>query len=189
MFKSQERLRPALCWLGEWWSVGPSRADSSSRVGSAREHSWRLASSVPRCRSSFCRTSARLKNRGLLDSTLVVWGGEFGRTVYCQGGLTRENYGRDHHPRCFTMWMAEVEFAEASPTGKQTTSVTMWRKIRPHQRSECNDPALFGYRPRTAVILLPRLGESIDWGGTATSHPRGFGIVLLNRFLRLGVHG
>ncbi len=71
-----------------------------------------------------------LKNRGLLDSTLVVWGGEFGRTVYCQGGLTRENYGRDHHPRCFTMWMAEVEFAEASPTGKQTTLVTMWRKIR-----------------------------------------------------------
>jgi arylsulfatase A-like enzyme len=47
-----------------------------------------------------------LKRRGLLDSTLVVWGGEFGRTVYCQGGLTRENYGRDHHPKCFTMWMA-----------------------------------------------------------------------------------
>jgi hypothetical protein len=47
-----------------------------------------------------------LKQRGLLDQTLVVWGGEFGRTVYCQGGLTRENYGRDHHPKCFTMWMA-----------------------------------------------------------------------------------
>ncbi len=47
-----------------------------------------------------------LKNRGLLDSTLVVWGGEFGRTVYCQGNLTKENYGRDHHPKCFTMWMA-----------------------------------------------------------------------------------
>jgi hypothetical protein len=47
-----------------------------------------------------------LKQRGLLDSTLVVWGGEFGRTVYCQGGLTRENYGRDHHPRCFSMWLA-----------------------------------------------------------------------------------
>jgi hypothetical protein len=47
-----------------------------------------------------------LKARGMLDDTLVVWGGEFGRTVYCQGGLTRENYGRDHHPRCFTMWMA-----------------------------------------------------------------------------------
>jgi hypothetical protein len=47
-----------------------------------------------------------LKQRGLLDSTLVVWGGEFGRTVYCQGGLSRDNYGRDHHPRCFPMWMA-----------------------------------------------------------------------------------
>jgi hypothetical protein len=47
-----------------------------------------------------------LKQRGLLDSTLVVWGGEFGRTIYSQGGLTKENYGRDHHPRCFTMWMA-----------------------------------------------------------------------------------
>jgi uncharacterized protein (DUF1501 family) len=47
-----------------------------------------------------------LKQRGLLDDTLVVWGGEFGRTVYCQGHLTPTNYGRDHHPRCFTMWFA-----------------------------------------------------------------------------------
>jgi hypothetical protein len=47
-----------------------------------------------------------LKERGLLDDTMVVWGGEFGRTVYCQGKLTADNYGRDHHPRCFTMWMA-----------------------------------------------------------------------------------
>lgn len=47
-----------------------------------------------------------LKQRGLLDSTLVVWGGEFGRTVYSQGTLTHENYGRDHHPRNFCMWLA-----------------------------------------------------------------------------------
>ena len=47
-----------------------------------------------------------LKQRGLLDETLVLWGGEFGRTVYCQGTLTPENYGRDHHPRCFTFWLA-----------------------------------------------------------------------------------
>ena len=47
-----------------------------------------------------------LKQRGLLDETLVVWGGEFGRTVYCQGTLTETNFGRDHHPRCFSMWMA-----------------------------------------------------------------------------------
>ncbi|MCA9103289.1 MAG: DUF1501 domain-containing protein, partial [Planctomycetales bacterium] len=47
-----------------------------------------------------------LKQRGMLDDTLILWGGEFGRTVYCQGTLTKENYGRDHHPRCFPMWMA-----------------------------------------------------------------------------------
>jgi len=47
-----------------------------------------------------------LKQRGLLDDTLVVWGGEFGRTVYCQGKLTADDYGRDHHPRCFTIWLA-----------------------------------------------------------------------------------
>ncbi len=47
-----------------------------------------------------------LKQRGLLDDTLVIWGGEFGRTNYSQGRLTVDNYGRDHHPRCFTMWMA-----------------------------------------------------------------------------------
>ena len=47
-----------------------------------------------------------LKARGMYDDTLVVWGGEFGRTIYTQGNLTKENYGRDHHPRCFTMWMA-----------------------------------------------------------------------------------
>jgi len=47
-----------------------------------------------------------LKQRGMLDDTLLVWGGEFGRTVYSQGKLTPTNYGRDHHPRCFTMWLA-----------------------------------------------------------------------------------
>ena len=49
---------------------------------------------------------ADLKRRGLLDDTLVVWGGEFGRTNYCQGLLTAGNFGRDHHPRCFTIWLA-----------------------------------------------------------------------------------
>jgi hypothetical protein len=47
-----------------------------------------------------------LKQRGLFDETLIIWGGEFGRTIYSQGGLTHDNYGRDHHPRAFTMWMA-----------------------------------------------------------------------------------
>jgi len=47
-----------------------------------------------------------LKQRGLLETTLVIWGGEFGRTVYSQGALTKDNYGRDHHPRNFSIWMA-----------------------------------------------------------------------------------
>ncbi len=47
-----------------------------------------------------------LKQKGMFDETLIIWGGEFGRTIYSQGGLTKTNYGRDHHPRCFTMWMA-----------------------------------------------------------------------------------
>ena len=42
----------------------------------------------------------------MLEDTLVIWGGEFGRTIYCQGKLTSDDYGRDHHPRCFTIWMA-----------------------------------------------------------------------------------
>ena len=62
-----------------------------------------------RCRDTDQATTALikdLKQRGLLDETLVIWGGEFGRTVYCQGDLSPSNYGRDHHPRCFSIWMA-----------------------------------------------------------------------------------
>jgi len=69
-----------------------------------------LGGDLPRQCNDIDQASAALitdlKQRGLLDETLVVWGGEFGRTVYCQGALSRENYGRDHHPRCFTTWMA-----------------------------------------------------------------------------------
>ncbi len=64
---------------------------------------------VKQCKQTDQATGALivdLKRRGLLDDTLVIWGGEFGRTVYSQGQLSPEDYGRDHHPRCFTMWMA-----------------------------------------------------------------------------------
>src|SRR5262249_22213253 len=47
-----------------------------------------------------------LKRKGLFEKTLIIWGGEFGRTIYSQGGLSKTNYGRDHHPRCYTIWMA-----------------------------------------------------------------------------------
>lgn len=75
---------------------------------------WDQHNDLPRdlalqCRGTDQPTAALvsdLKQRGLLDDTLVVWGGEFGRTVYCQGRLTEGNYGRDHHPRNFTMWLA-----------------------------------------------------------------------------------
>jgi hypothetical protein len=59
-----------------------------------------------------------LKQRGMLDDTLLIWGGEFGRTIYSQGGLTNENYGRDHHPRCFTMWMAGGGFKPGTVYGE-----------------------------------------------------------------------
>jgi hypothetical protein len=59
-----------------------------------------------------------LKQRGLLNDTLVVWGGEFGRTVYCQGKLTAEDYGRDHHPRCFTVWLAGAGIQAGASMGE-----------------------------------------------------------------------
>ena len=59
-----------------------------------------------------------LAQRGLLEDTLVVWGGEFGRTVYSQGKLTEDNYGRDHHPRCFTMWMAGAGIKPGTAIGE-----------------------------------------------------------------------
>ena len=61
------------------------------------------------CRETDQPTAALIRDlerRGLLEDTLVVWGGEFGRTNYCQGKLNGQNFGRDHHPLCFTMWMA-----------------------------------------------------------------------------------
>ncbi|MCE9611537.1 MAG: DUF1501 domain-containing protein [Chthoniobacter sp.] len=84
------------------------------RVVQLLHRGWDQHNDLPRQLGNQCRDTDQgtaaliqdLKNHGLLDSTLVVWGGEFGRTVYSQGKLTKDDYGRDHHPRCFTMWMA-----------------------------------------------------------------------------------
>jgi hypothetical protein len=73
------------------------------------QHNYLNGSISSQCKKTDQPTAALikdLKRRGLLEDTLVIWGGEFGRTVYSQGKLTGESYGRDHHPRCFTMWMA-----------------------------------------------------------------------------------
>jgi hypothetical protein len=75
---------------------------------------WDQHDNLPRLIAGQCRETDQpsaalvkdLKQRGLLDDTLVVWGGEFGRTSYSQGTLTADNFGRDHHPRCFTIWLA-----------------------------------------------------------------------------------
>ena len=75
---------------------------------------WDAHGNLPREHESQCKDIDQgsaaliqdLKRRGMLEDTLVIWGGEFGRTAYCQGNLSADNYGRDHHPRCFTVWMA-----------------------------------------------------------------------------------
>jgi hypothetical protein len=75
---------------------------------------WDQHGDCPKRIASQCRDTDQptaaliqdLKERGLFDDTLVIWGGEFGRTVYSQGKLTDDNYGRDHPPRCFTVWLA-----------------------------------------------------------------------------------
>jgi uncharacterized protein DUF1501 len=74
------------------------------------DHHGKLPIELPRrCKATDQASAALvmdLKARGMLDETLVIWGGEFGRTVYCQGRMTEDDYGRDHHPRCFSLWMA-----------------------------------------------------------------------------------
>ena len=87
---------------------------------------WDQHGKLPRDLARQCRATDQasaalvldLKERGLLDDTLVIWGGEFGRTVYCQGRLTEDDYGRDHHPRCFTMWMTGGGFKPGMTYGE-----------------------------------------------------------------------
>ncbi|MEO2035823.1 MAG: DUF1501 domain-containing protein, partial [Planctomycetaceae bacterium] len=87
---------------------------------------WDQHQNLPKDLASQCRDTDQgtaalildLERRGLLQDTLVVWGGEFGRTIYCQGQLTADNYGRDHHPRCFTMWMAGGGVAAGTTFGE-----------------------------------------------------------------------
>jgi hypothetical protein len=89
-------------------------AERGVRFTQIYHRGWDVHSDVVKLLPKLCHDVDRacfalltdLKSRGLLDETLVTWGGEFGRTVYSQGGLSKENYGRDHHPKCFTVWMA-----------------------------------------------------------------------------------
>ena len=107
------------CSRGGWSSAACASCRSITTTGT------RTPTSPAACPIN-ARTSIRpcygliqdLKQRGLLDETLVIWGGEFGRTIYSQGGLSAQNYGRDHHPRCFTMWMAGGGFKGGTVLGE-----------------------------------------------------------------------
>jgi uncharacterized protein (DUF1501 family) len=88
--------------------------ERGTRVVQILHRGWDQHSGLPKNIAAQCQDTEQacaalvkdLKQRGLLEDTLIVWGGEFGRTVYSQGTLTKDNYGRDHHPRNFCMWMA-----------------------------------------------------------------------------------
>jgi hypothetical protein len=88
-------------------------AERGVRFTQVYKRGWDMHSNVAGLLPMTCQETDRgcyalvtdLKQRGMLDDTLVIWAGEFGRTVYSQGGLSKDNYGRDHHPRCFTTWM------------------------------------------------------------------------------------
>jgi Protein of unknown function (DUF1501) len=94
--------------------LGRRLLERGVRVVQILHRGWDQHSGLPKNLAAQCQDTEQacaalvkdLKQRGMLDDTLVVWGGEFGRTVYSQGTLTKENYGRDHHPRNFCMWMA-----------------------------------------------------------------------------------
>ena len=97
-----------------------------------------------------------LKQRGLLDDTIVVCAGEFGRTVYCQGKLERDDYGRDHHPRCFSAWMAGggiqggISYGETDDFSYNVVQDPVGRP-----RPACNHPSPVGHRPRKADLPVP----------------------------------
>ena len=101
------RSPPTACWR----AGSPSAACTFIQL---YHQGWDQHGNLPKNLERQCRETDQasaalvtdLKRRGMLDDTLVVWGGEFGRTSYSQGTLTATNYGRDHHPRCFTIWMA-----------------------------------------------------------------------------------
>lgn len=89
-------------------------AERDVRFVQVYHRGWDVHSDLPSVLPDQCRDIDQgayglvqdLKSKGLLDDTLVIWGGEFGRTIYCQGKLTPSDYGRDHHPKCFAIWMA-----------------------------------------------------------------------------------
>ena len=122
--ESPARSRPTACWPAAWPSAASGSSSSTTRAGTTTATC--PAASAQQCRETDQACAALiqdLKQRGMLDDTLVIWGGEFGRTNYSQGKLTATDYGRDHHPRCFTVWAAGggikpgLTYGETDPFG------------------------------------------------------------------------
>jgi len=109
-----------------------------------------------------------LKQRGLLDDTLVIWGGEFGRTVYCQGDLTREGYGRDHHPRCFSMWLAGGGVRRGIVYGETDDfSYNVVENEVPLRNLHATILQLFGLDPQRLAFMNDGLMEKLTGTGPA----------------------
>ena len=97
---------PTACLPAASSNAASASSSSTTGLGPAQQPAPRPRPAMQGQRPGASALVQDLKQRGMLDDTLVVWGGEFGRTVYCQGKLTETDYGRDHHPRNFCMWMA-----------------------------------------------------------------------------------
>ena len=173
------------------WPAGwPSATCGSSRSSIAAGTS--TATWPATCRAS-ARTSTRrayalvtdLKQRGLLDDTLVIWGGEFGRTIYCQGKLTRDNYGRDHHPKCFPVWMAGAGIKPGVVYGETDDfSYNIVARPGPHPRLERHDPPLPGHRPPPLELQVPGPGRAPDGRRGAPSGQGDLGVKSAQDVLR-----
>jgi hypothetical protein len=111
---------------------------------------------MPRHRPARAALIKDLKSRGLLDETLVIWAGEFGRTAYGQGKFTNETYGRDHHPRCFSIWMAGGGIKGGISYGETDDfRYNVVKDPRPRARPQRDDPPLHRDRSHEADLPLP----------------------------------
>ncbi len=111
-----------------------------------------------------------LKQRGLLDDTLLVWGGEFGRTVYSQGRVTPEDYGRDHHPRCFSMWMAGGGIKPGITYGK-TDDFSYNIVEKPVAIADLNATILHQLGLDHKKLSVPHQGLDLRLTGVEDNHP------------------
>ena len=119
-----------------------------------------------------------LKERGLFDETLVIWGGEFGRTIYSQGKLTATDFGRDHHPRCFSVWMAGGGGQRRGRLRRNGRFFLQHRQgPRTYPRLSGDDSAPVRHRPRTLHLQAPGPRREADRRRAGPRGESGSGVV------------